>query len=535
MEGSFVQSRVPGGLSLCLVLLFSPGFETLASAEDDTPPGWKEFVEPVMSTDGVGTIFFPGRVGGGGTVEVFDPAGVRLRLTNPRDPIEERVLPSGRYVIPPSGRWRVWVEDGDRISSFARLVTFPRHYPGKSPPNVLPLDPGGRVMLPDGVETPSNSKLSVLVAEPHPLFGPHEFLRIKSVEDVESGILMPARSVVASLWSLRGLSVELTDSPHVPWVDVFMPPIRRSQELDVDIADAEIVVRVLDAATRRPIPDARVAVKNEYFDSEDDGQDDPEWGDRSTERGRRMLARTYRADEEGRARLAPPRPGRLEIFPSAAGSHESRDAAQVLEIEDPPQDREVEVLLHPIGETMELTLALPDGSPASGAEVMLVDSLWRGTVLFHGQVDDAGAVEIPSEHSHGALLLKHPAAASAVIDWREWAAKDEARWQLAAAAEIALTLEVTDPTGEEPARGARVALLVDGRRISGMPLRWLFEGPVGTDSNGHWTASRLPRSGVRLLAWESSVDEEATAGALDNFARNVEYPWPSTVEVRVVR
>jgi len=31
-----------------------------------------------------------------------------------------------------------------------------------------------------------------------------------------------------------------------------MPPIRRSQELDVGIADAEIVVRVLDAATRRP-------------------------------------------------------------------------------------------------------------------------------------------------------------------------------------------------------------------------------------------------------------------------------------------
>ena len=248
-----------------------------------------------------------------------------------------------------------------------------------------------------------------------------------------------------------------------------------------------------------------------------------------------MLARTYRADEEGRARLAPPRPGRLEIFPSAPGYRDSRDAAQVLEIEDPPRDREVEVLLHPIGETVELTLALPDGSPASGAEVMLVDSLWRGKMLFHGRADDAGVVEIPSEHSQGALLSKHPATASAVIDWREWATRDEASWQLAPAAEIPLALEVTDPSGEDPVRGARVALLLDGRRISGMPLRWLFEGPVATGPNGHWTASRLPRSGVRVLAWESSVDEEATAGALDNFALNVEYPWPSTVEVRVVR
>jgi len=372
-----------------------------------------------------------------------------------------------------------------------------------------------------------------LGGEPHPAT-----LRFQTVfgDDVEA-VADSGRYEAVALMPLRGLSVELTDSPHVPWLDVFMPPIRRSQELDVDIADAEIVVRVLDAATRRPVPDAAVAVKNEYFDPEDEGRD-PEWGERSAEQGRRrgkMLARTYRADEEGRARLAPPRPGRLEIFPSAPGYHDSREAAQVLEIEDPPRDREVEVLLHPIGETVKLTLALPDGSPASGAEVMLVDSLWRGKVLFHGRVGDAGVVEIPSEHSQGALLLKHPAAASAAIDWREWAAKGEARWRFAAAAETALVLEVTDPAGEEPVRGARVALFLDGRRISGMPLRWLFEGPVGTDSNGHWTASRLPRSGVRVLAWESTVDQEATAGGLDNFALNVEYPWPSTVEVRVVR
>jgi len=31
---------------------------------------------------------------------------------------------------------------------------------------------------------------------------------------------------------------------------------------------------------------------------------------------------------------------------------------------------------------------------------------------------------------------------------------------------------------------------------------------------------------------KKSVDEEATAGALDTFARNVDYPWPSAVEVK---
>jgi hypothetical protein len=138
------------------------------------------------------------------------------------------------------------------------------------------------------------------------------------------------------------------------------------------------------------------------------------------------------------------------------------------------------------------------------------------------------------EPAGGQLLLRHAGVASAVVDWVRWREEDRAEWRFSPAAPRPLAVQVLDPSGEVPARGATLAVWLGDRKLAGTVLFWLAAAPPRADGNGFWSSDRLPAAPVRVLAWGRRVQTEADRGALDTLATPVAWPWPQRVEVKAV-
>ena len=331
-----------------------------------------------------------------------------------------------------------------------------------------------------------------------------------------------------ALRPLRWLTVQLEGVEQEPWREVLAPVVAESRTLDVEVPDAEVRVRVVDSSTREGIAGATVAVRNDYL-----LPPDPENEERRDARSReRMLGWSHVTDDNGVVHLPPPRPGRIELVASADGYRPGGEPVG-FEVPDPPQDREIELLLEPTGAEVQLHLTLPDGVPAAGADVVLVDSLPHGTLLYSGRSDAAGVAAVPADAVRGVLLLKHPAAAAGVVDWQPWANRERVDWRFSPAAGP-LTIRAWDPSGREPSAWSYVSLWLGERRLSGAALQRLFDADQRTDGNGLWTARGLPAAALRVLVWSHRLGEEARAGDLDTLAVEIPYPWPATVEVRAV-
>lgn len=333
-----------------------------------------------------------------------------------------------------------------------------------------------------------------------------------------------------ALQPLRWVDVELSEVDQEPWRDLFAPAVDSSRELDFDIPDAEVTVRVLDATTREGIAGAKVHVGNRYLPPAEAGGEDGE--DR---RGReRMIGQGHTADEAGLVRLPPPRPGRVEIHATADGYRAGAEPLR-LEVADPPQDAELEIALEPHGERVAVHLTLPDGSAAAGAEVLRVDPA-AGGALYSGRADAAGVVEVPVEPVGGLLLLKHPGAAFAVVDWQPWAGEERVDWSFPPAAGRPLSVRVLDPAGDEPVRQAEISLWVGGRLLSGRTLMWLTGAPPMTRPNGFWRVEGVPAVTVHVLARAGGLrGEQQHPDALAGMATEIAFPWPDLAEVRAVR
>ncbi|HEX6202609.1 MAG TPA: hypothetical protein VF100_06370, partial [Thermoanaerobaculia bacterium] len=364
--------------------------------------------------------------------------------------------------------------------------------------------------------------------EPHPAT-----VRFRTVagDTVEAATDEEGAYRALALQPLAWVAVDLDGVEQEPFEDFLMPPLRRSGELDFDLSDAEITVRVVDARSGAGIGGAVLGVRSEYASPAAEGEDE-----RAPARDRgRALGRSHTADGEGVVRLPPPRPGRLSIGASADGYRPPAEPL-IVEVPDPPIDHELEIALEPVGETVAVRLTLPGGAPAAGAEVMRVDGTPRpGPGLFTGRADEAGVVQVPVEPRGGLLLVRHPAAASAVVDWTRRAGEEAVAHALPPPAPAPLALRVLDPSGEGPARGAGVTLWLGDRRLSGGVLAWLTEAPPRTDGSGTWISRRLPAQPLRVLAWSPPLGPEVEAGGYDALATEVPYPWPATVEIEAVR
>lgn len=774
-----------------LGVLTAVALATFAGAQDgddDLPAGWDRFVAPLLDAGEVGWVFFPAEYAGNTLIEILDPQGYRIHLTNADEPDEDRVVAPGEPFVPSAGRWRLWLEGEWSISPSSDLVALgPRREASRLGPHWMRVVPGGRVALPAGAAAEPGLELRLLHGGPVPDRERHqvyELSRRESVGEVGEGVLMPAGSVLAGLWDRReeryvalsppftvtpgaivpaplgrpatqaswllafaalphpiaretlldlapavvqhgerhapdatittawgvygvwyGLApgpavlgdgnsevylpatalelpaggivrldadlrqrplldvtlvlpslvrekpfslvvrklpereelareelrrdaghrrfqdrlvhgvlevvlethvgpfrqqVDLTDQQqafvslepelieidgtvrrdgephpatvkfqagagdfveatadesgqyllhtlqplrrvvvhldgvdHEPWQDLYFRPIDSSRRIDFDIPDADVRVKVVDAASREPIAGARVSARNGYGELREPRPGAPV--DTSGRRRReKALAFSHDADDEGVARLPPPRPGDLEVHASAEG-YRALEEPVFLEISDPPQDLELEIGLEAYGAAVAVRLLLPDGSPASGAEVQRVDSLGDRDSSFFGRADAAGIVEVPPEPASGLLLARHPAAAFGIVDWQRFRAQHRAEWSLPPASAHPLSLRVWDPSGEVPADMAWMAVWVGEHKLTGWRLGWLLYARDFTDNNGFWTTRNLPQAPVRVLAWSRSLQQQAESGALDALATEIEYPWPATVDLRAVR
>jgi|GEM_PF-2755913 len=317
-----------------------------------------------------------------------------------------------------------------------------------------------------------------------------------------------------------------SDETSQPWMQSWMPPLSEDRHLEIDIPDVEITVSVVDRSSGLPIPDARVSVKAHFrpWDAEEESKED--------ESGlKRAMGRSYTTDEEGVAELVSARPGRLEIWARADGYHPSGDPVD-LPIPDPPVDREIVVALERLGPGDVIRFLLPDGRPAGGAELLVISDSAGAASGISLRADPEGEAEIPADGGVTLLLVRHPDAASGVVAWPTPNGGDKV-WTLEPAVSTPLRIQVVEPGGGEPALRAIPILWIDGVALNGALLRWLFDARPFIGPRGYWSASQLPPRPIRLLVTDPSSQEEFQA--YRNLATEIAYPWPSVVELEIIR
>jgi len=274
--------------------------------------------------------------------------------------------------------------------------------------------------------------------------------------------------------------------------------------IDFHVPRTSFTVDVVDSVTHKPIAGAKVLAGNRW----------------SAHGGSNALQTTV-TNAEGHASLQPMREGEMVIRAQAEGY---LDAAPVRRTVDSIEaaDR-FEIALEPAGDTRRVIVHAPDGRAAAGASVWAVRStegyqppLWRGTA------DADGSLAIPRALREALFLIHFPGAAGSV---RRLGDGDEIVWNLSPAA---------PPVTIDTKIQARLALWIDGVRVSGAPLHFLTGSMEATDARGLWSGESLPPQPFRMLAWQNLSASQIASGAYDAVATNISYPWPALVEVRPV-
>jgi hypothetical protein len=295
----------------------------------------------------------------------------------------------------------------------------------------------------------------------------------------------------AILWRRDGYVAEVkVPSVSLPFAEGPFE-VTRSTTLDFHVPNTNFEVDVKDAVTGKPIKGASVFAASVS-----------KHGD-----GERNVVQTAISDERGRAILPPFREGSLQIRARADGYHDSEPANdRVASVDDRGHH---EILLRPVGETLRVKVA-------AGAEVWAVKStdgyqqpLWQGQAGAHGYAD------VPRDLDTAYFLIRAEGAAPAVRRMSD-------EWTLTKAT-APLTLKLD--------RQSRLALWIDGVRVSGAALIFLTRSLDATQTNGLWTAAALPAQSLRVLAWRKAAIE---SGAYDAAAETLPYPWPAVVEVRAI-
>lgn len=290
-----------------------------------------------------------------------------------------------------------------------------------------------------------------------------------------------------------------------PFIEGFLQ-INGSQTLDFHVPRTLSTVRVLDAGSGRAIAGASVSAANIFTHRS---------GEEMT------LIQHATTDTDGIASLAPLRRGKLEIRAYAGGYRDSEkiDAGR---IEAGENDRDFEVRLRPIGAIVRIRLRTDDGRPAAGADLWAVAAthgvqrpLWRG------QSDADGVAEVPRDLDGATLLIRSPFTASAVRPFHAGSSEREIVLQPAA-----------PPIHVDAAPRTRIALWIDGVRVTGPAVTFLAWSSEASDAEGNWSAKNLPRQPLRILAWRRVPEPEIAAGLRDVSSTTIPYPWPSMVRLQ---
>jgi hypothetical protein len=295
--------------------------------------------------------------------------------------------------------------------------------------------------------------------------------------------------------------VSIPERSGPPFVDGFLQ-INESRTIDFRVPHTSYRVRVVDAVSGRGIAGASVGATNVFLRSSDEGE--------------MTLLQKAVAEDDGLAHLPPLREGTIDVQARADGYVDSGKVHAT--VDDEESSSAFEVRLQPVGETVAVRLRMRDGGPAALAEVHAVSApdgiqppRWRGPS------DDRGVVRIPRDVEGSMLLIRSPQAASAIRRFDADAAEDI----------------VLEPAGA-PIRVAapsrtRIALWIDGVRITGPAVTFLTWSSEASDAEGTWWAKNLPAQPLRVLAWQRTPVQEIAAGLRDASATTIPYPWPATV------
>lgn len=299
--------------------------------------------------------------------------------------------------------------------------------------------------------------------------------------------------------------VTVPGRPGPPFVEGFVQ-INESRRLDFHVPRTQYMVNVIDSDTGRGIAGAHISASNIFTRGSD---------------GEVTVLQRATTDDDGRAYLAPLRPGKLAIRARAEGY---RDSAPVDggTVQDAESRGKYEVRLQPVGETVQIQLRSSDGKPVGAAELWAVQAthgiqrpLWRG------QSNADGVTEVPRNVDGATLLIRSPLTASAVRPFRTDSFDREIVLQPAAPA-----IQVH----AEPR--TRIALWIDGVRVTGPAVTFLTWSSEVSDAEGNWSAKNLPPQPLRLLAWQRTPELEIATGLRDANAMTIPYPWPSIVTLQ---
>jgi hypothetical protein len=296
------------------------------------------------------------------------------------------------------------------------------------------------------------------------------------------------------------------------------PPFSRAmrlwstRRLDIQVPMTKVRVHVTDAANNKPVADAAVMTLNRWNDAQS---------------GKGAASHTVKTDARGIAELAPLSRGTAEIHVNAAGYF--KDDATTIEIQDDRFERTIAVSLRPAGEASDVSISLPDGSPAAEADVMVVADSTGRQILWTGKSDPRGRVSVPRSLIGSIVLIRHRGAAGMA---RRFTGAAEEKLVLAAPSPQPLLVKV-ERRGQS-AVNAAMTVWYGALPISSAALQFLLGVPPLTSIDGQWAAPNLPREPIRILASSGMFDAAIATGAYEALATVVPEPRPNQLTLEAV-
>jgi len=316
-----------------------------------------------------------------------------------------------------------------------------------------------------------------------------------------------------TLWQPQRYVVEtvLDDRPEMPPFSQLIR-ITASTTLDIRVPANALRVRVYDAVTKKPVQGAQVVVHNRWKD--ESGMDAAGVGSLIVSAELTLLP--------------PQRPGTSEIRVQAAGY---RDADPIIvTVDAQTRERVIDVALTASANANELTIRLPDSSPAAGAEV----ASWSGERMgWRGTADAAGRLPIPSDVAQSRLVIRHPSAASDVVLLGTMATAEALSLPSAAPP---LMVKVVRRDGSPPGPSpAKLSLwLAGGVRLSGAEAGFATWSFGATSPDGTTTLRGLRPQPLRLFATRNASAAQVASGTFDGLAVTIPHPWPAMATVPLV-
>lgn len=190
-------------VGLCLLgisLIAEPGSGQEATQND--LPGMEHTLEVRLNPEATGYAVFPAIFSDGEPREILDPNAFQLHMTDAEKPGEEIIKPAGQLFDPPVGRYRLWLQGEWSMTPYTQLVSFgTRRSPGSPIIRSMPVFPAGLVTVPDGMKKPGLQLRLLSAGNEGADLLRHELSRRIEIGELDSGLLMPAGTVIAATWS----------------------------------------------------------------------------------------------------------------------------------------------------------------------------------------------------------------------------------------------------------------------------------------------------------------------------------------------